>query len=69
MWMHLAQQRSRDRLINKQERMKTALAKLNENMDVMLSASKLFETRVTSKAEQSVGNIDKCIAAIDAYLT
>ena len=57
-----------DRLRNKHERMTTALAKLNDNMNTMLSASKSFETRAVSKTEQSVGSIDKCIAAIDAYL-
>ena len=64
----LATERLLDRLENKQERMKTALDRLNDNIETILAASKSFETRATSKAEQSVGNIDKCIAAIDEYL-
>jgi len=65
---HRTTERHLDRLLNKQDRMKAALAKINNNMEIILSASKSFETRAISKTEQSMGNIDKCIAAIDAYL-
>lgn len=61
-------ERLQDRLRNKQERMNIALGKVKDSVSTMLSASKSFETRAISKTEQNVGNIDKCIAAIDAYL-
>ena len=58
-----------DRLQNKHEKMKSAFTKLNDNMNVLLTASKSFEMRATSKTDSGVSGIDKCIAAIDAYLT
>ena len=57
-----------DRLQNKEERMRAALARINDNMNALLSASKSFETRAVSKTEKSIGGIEKCIAAVDAYL-
>jgi chromosome segregation ATPase len=44
-----------DRLQNKHERMKSALSKLNDSMNTMLSASKSFETRAVSNTEKSMG--------------
>ena len=58
-----------NRLRDKQERMKTAHAKLKDDMNVMLAASKSFETRAVSETEQNMGNIEKCIAAVDEYLS
>ncbi|MCL2295364.1 MAG: hypothetical protein FWC36_10980 [Spirochaetes bacterium] len=58
-----------DRLRNKQERMNASLAKMNDNINTMLSASKSFETQAVSGTEQNVGNIEKCIAAVDKYLS
>ena len=58
-----------DRLQNKQERMNVALAKLDDNIKTMLSASKSFETQTVSQTEQNMGNIQKCIVAIDDYLS
>ena len=52
----------------KRENMKMALAKLNDNMNTMLSASKSFETKAASETDKSTSGINKCIAAIDAYL-
>jgi len=52
---------------DKQEGMKTALAKLNDDMNTLLTASKSFETQAGAKTKESMGGIDKCIAAIDAY--
>ncbi|MDR0219944.1 MAG: hypothetical protein LBI54_00885 [Lachnospiraceae bacterium] len=63
-----AAERVLDRRQNKHERMKATVIKLNDQMEAILSASKSFETRATSKAEESAGNIDKCLAAIEAYL-
>ena len=64
-----ATERLLDRLVNKQERMKTTSLKIKDNMEDMLSASKAFETRALSETEQSTGSIEKCITAIDEYLT
>jgi len=41
---------------------------MKDNIVEILSASKSFETRAMSNTEKSIGNIDKCITAIDGYL-
>jgi len=57
-----------DRRQHKQQMMKSALERLRENMNSLLTAAKSFETQAVSETEKSVGGIDRCIAAIDAYL-
>jgi len=57
-----------NRLQNKQDRMKSNFRQMNDDLQQLLLASKSFETRATSETEKNVGNIDKCIMAIDTYL-
>jgi len=56
------------KLEDKRGRLKRAQAKLKKNMLEMLTAAESFEARAVSETEKSVGGIDRCIAAIDAYL-
>jgi len=64
-----AEQQRLDLLKNKKERMVSALGKLNDNMNVLLTASKSFEAQATSQTEKTASNIDKCMDAIDEYLS
>ena len=56
------------RLQNKQDRMKTALLKMNDDLNILQSASKSFQSRAESQTEQNIGSIDRCISAIEEYL-
>ena len=64
-----AEQRRLELLKNKEERMKSALGKLNDNMNTLLSASKSFETKAISQTEKTSSSIEKCMDAIDEYLS
>ena len=55
-------------LKNKEERMKSALGKLNDNMNTLLSASKSFEAKAISQTAKTSSSIEKCMDVIDEYL-
>ena len=57
------------KLKNKEERMKTALGRVKDNLNTLLSSSKSFETKSMSKTEANIGNVERCIVAVDNYLS
>ena len=62
------EERLLDRLKSKHERMKTALSKMKDELNILQAASKSFQSKAESQTGQNIGNIDKCISAIEEYL-
>jgi len=52
----------------KREKMVQALGKLHMDMDYLETASRKFESKAGATTVRTVGNIEKCIIAIDEYL-
>ena len=57
------------RLRSKYEKLKSAFSAVSSELQALTSASKSFESSASESMERSTGNIDRCIAYINDYMS